>query len=72
MDCNVRSFGYKMKPTVGKYTIFYSSFCFPFLVGGFLLLGNKNTCMAGGLILSIPNIILIIISMFVDAEEAEK
>lgn len=61
-----------MRPTIGKYTIFYSSFCSPFLLGGFLLLPNKNTCMAGGLILSIPSIVLIIMAMVVDAEEGEK
>lgn len=61
-----------MKPTVGKYTIFYLSLTMPFLIGGFLLLPNKNTCMAGGLILSIPSILLIVGAMCIDREEGEK
>ena len=66
------SVGYKMKPTVGKYTIFYFCFCFPFLLGGFALLGNRNTCMSGGLILSIPSIIIILGAMIIDKEEEES
>lgn len=61
-----------MKPTVGKYTIFYTSLTTPFLIFGFLLLPNKNTCMAGGLILSIPTILLIVGAMCIDGEERGK
>lgn len=68
MDCNRRSVGYKMKPTVGRCFKYYLAFTLPLLVSGFLLISTKDFWMVGGVILSVPTIFLLFICMCVDNE----